>query len=134
MALVFIVLVALALKISAIKVRTSAIDPQQHDTVADLIALVRPSSTEESGVYSEAFQILTGMQASPSCNRLAASKLLNSCQFIQGSKPDNESFLDDTKSIYAAQLAMCEITSAGAMVPQRCRSLAPEHGANRQQE
>ena len=64
------------------------------------------------------------MQMSPSCYRIAASRLLNSCQNIDGSTHDGEAFLDHIKSLYAAQLALCEIQSAGSAVPADCISLS----------
>ena len=63
------------------------------------------------------------MQGSPSCNRLAASTLLDSCHNIDGSIPTAEGSLEDMRSVYAAQLAICEIVSAGSAVPQPCKSL-----------
>ena len=84
---------------------------------------MRPLSSDQSGVYSHALELLTSMQASPSCNRLAAWTLLNSCQNIEGSAYDHEGSLDDTKSIYAAQLAMCEISSTGLDLHPECEML-----------
>lgn len=92
---------------------------------ADLSILVRPLPVDQSGIYSQALQLLSSMQASPSCNRLAASTLLNSCQNIEGSTHYIEANLDDIRSIYAAQLAMCEISSAGLTIPQECKPLQP---------
>lgn len=63
------------------------------------------------------------MQSSPSCNRLAASTLLTSCQSVEGSSANAEGLLDDLKSVYAAQLAVCELTGAGSPIPQHCGSL-----------
>lgn len=94
---------------------------------ADLSVLVRPFPVDQSGIYSQALQLLGSMQASPSCNRLAASTLLNSCQNIEEPAQNIEATLDDVRSIYAAQLAMCEISSTGSAVPQECKSLQPEN-------
>ena len=63
------------------------------------------------------------MQSSPSCNRLATSTLLDSCQSVDGSNQNAEDSLEDVRSVYAAQLAMCEIVSAGSAIPQTCKSL-----------
>lgn len=92
---------------------------------ADLSVLVRPLPVDQSGIYSQALQLLSSMQASPSCNRLAASTLLNSCQNIERPSHDIEASLDDIRSIYAAQLATCEISSAGLAIPQECKPLQP---------
>ena len=68
------------------------------------------------------------MQGSSSCNRLATSTLLGSCQSIDGSNQNAEVSLEDVRSVYAAQLAMCEIVSAGSAIPQTCKSLASSLG------
>ncbi len=127
MALIIIILAALAVKALALKFPSLVKESSEDSTITDLTALVRPSPIENSGIYSEALLILNTMQASPSCHRLAASKLLNSCQSIEGAPSDTEPSLDDVKSIYAAQLAMCEIISTGAAIPQQCESLTPGH-------
>lgn len=92
---------------------------------ADLSVLVRSQPIDQSGIYSQALQLLSSMQASPSCNRLAASTLLYSCQNIEGPTRNIEASLDDIRSFYAAQLATCEITSAGLTIPQECKLLQP---------
>ena len=127
MALIFVILTALAIEGLAFKFPSSVKESSEDSTITDLAALVRPSSIEDSAIYSDALHILTSMQASPSCHRLAASKLLNSCQSIEGAPSTTEPSLDDARSIYAAQLAMCEITSAGSAIPQQCRPLTPGH-------
>jgi hypothetical protein len=127
MALIFIILATLAIEALALKFPSLVKEASEDSTVTDLTALVMPSPIENSGIYSDALQILNSMQASPSCHRLAASKLLNSCQSIEGAPSNTEPSLDDIKSIYAAQLAMCEIISAGSTTPQQCKPLTPGH-------
>lgn len=95
--------------------------PLTHDQ--DLTALIRPEPLDQTGIYTQALQLLSSMQGSPSCNRLAASTLLDSCHTVDGSKQDAEDSLEDMRSVYAAQLAICEIVSAGSVVPQACTSL-----------
>ena len=80
---------------------------------------------DQQGIYTHALQLLSEMQAAPSCNRLAASTLLDSCHSIDGSKHDAEASFENTRSIYAAQLAMCEIMSAESAIPQACEALTP---------
>lgn len=89
----------------------------------DLTALIRPEPVDQTGIYTHALQLLSSMQGSPSCNRLAASTLLDSCHSIDGSIPNAEGSVEDMRSVYAAQLAMCEIVSAGSAIPQPCKSL-----------
>ena len=97
----------------------------QRQDKADLTALVRPIPDDQSGIYSHALQLLAAMEGSPSCNRVAASTLLDSCHSIDGSLRDAETSFEDAKSIYAAQLAMCEIVSAESSIPHSCQSLVP---------
>ena len=94
-------------------------------TYFDLTASLQPRLDNEEGVYKDALQILISLQASPSCNRIATSILLESCRSMDGSEQGAENELDDLRTVYAAQLAMCEITSAGAAIPQSCKALAP---------
>lgn len=86
---------------------------------------MRTLPDDRSGTYTQALQLLNSMQKSPSCNRLAASTLLESCQTIDGSSPGMEETLDDIKSTYAARLALCEISSTGLVIPSDCRPLMP---------
>jgi len=89
---------------------------------------------DQSGIYIHALQILSSFQALPSCHRLAASTLLDSCHSIDGSKHDSQASMEDVRSIYAAQLAICEIVSAETAIPQSCKSLAlfPELKSHRE--
>lgn len=89
----------------------------------DLTALIRPEPVDQTGIYTQAIQLLSSMQGSPSCNRLAVSTLLDSCHTVDGLNQDAEDSLEDVRSVYAAQLAICEIVSAGSAVPQACKSL-----------
>ena len=97
----------------------------RSDLKTDLTALVRPSTIDRSEIYTEALSLLTSMQAAPSCNRVAASTLLSGCQSIDGSGPNAETSVEHARSIYAVQLAMCEIVSAGSAIPHQCKSLEP---------
>lgn len=84
---------------------------------------MRTLPDDSSGTFTQALQLLNSMQKSPSCNRLATSTLLESCQTIDGSIPGMEETLEDIKSAYAARLALCEISSAGLVIPSDCRPL-----------
>ena len=50
--------------------------------------------------------------------------LLDSCHSIEGSGHDVDTSAEDLQSIYAAQLAVCEIGSADSIKPQSCNSLS----------
>ncbi|KAI4185902.1 MAG: hypothetical protein L6R41_003839 [Letrouitia leprolyta] len=91
----------------------------------DLTVLLKNSPDSQSQVYGHALQLLESMRVSPSCNRLAASALIHSCQSIDGSSIDTEESLEDLKSVYAAQLAICELTDAGSKPPGPCEPFSP---------
>lgn len=111
----------------------SPLSKQQDNKMSpDLAAFVRSSSLQKPEVYSQALTLLDSMQNAPSCNRLAASTLLDSCQSIEGSTSGAESSLEDVRSIYAARLAMCEIVRAGAAVPSHCKPFQHLNGNARQ--
>lgn len=93
---------------------------QGDELRSDLTAFVRASSVDKPQVYSQALSLLDSMQNAPSCNRLAASTLLDSCQSVEGSTAGAESSLEDIRSVYAVKLAVCEIVSAGSAVPSLC--------------
>ena len=101
----------------------SSVKPTTRNALdAELVALLRPIQ-DSSGVFSHALELLASMQTSPSCNRAAASVLLDSCHAIESSEPNSEESLEDYRSIYAAHLAMCEIESANSFKPQSCDQL-----------
>ncbi|KAL8940849.1 MAG: hypothetical protein Q9216_002601 [Gyalolechia sp. 2 TL-2023] len=91
----------------------------------DLTILLKNSPDSQSQVYGHALQLLESLRVSPSCTRLAASALIHSCQSIDGSNIDTEESLEDFKSVYAAQLAICELTDAGSKPPGACESFRP---------
>ena len=99
----------------------------QHDTEATDLStiLVRPfSRPHQSAIYSQALDLLDSLQTSPSCIRLATSTLLTSCQtFDDQHTSSTEPTLDDTRSLYAARLALCEISGAGLNIPAECELL-----------
>ncbi|KAI5290624.1 hypothetical protein KEM54_000970 [Ascosphaera aggregata] len=67
------------------------------------------------------------MRVGTSCNRLAASDLVVSCQSLstreEVSKPDSR-VLDTVKSLFAARLALCELEDAGASIPDECAPIS----------
>ncbi|KAL8642137.1 MAG: hypothetical protein Q9226_008541 [Calogaya cf. arnoldii] len=95
----------------------------------DLKTLLLSSPDSQSQVYANALHVLEELKASPSCHRLAAASLIRSCQSIDGSFSDPEDSLEDVKSVYAAQLALCEIMAAGTRHPQDCEAFLPGHSA-----
>ncbi|CAO1597068.1 hypothetical protein XANCAGTX0491_000897 [Xanthoria calcicola] len=95
----------------------------------DLRSLLWTSPDSQSQIYTSALQVLEGLKSSPSCHRLAAATLIRSCQSIDGSSSDPEDSLEDEKSVYAAQLALCEIRDAGSGYPEDCEAFLPLHSA-----
>ena len=109
------------------KAGSDSTSKRQHENEVepDLMTLIQTPRSATHEVYSQAMSLLNSMQAAPSCNRLAASTLLNSCQSTEEPTTSTESFLEFVRSIYAAQLAMCEIMSAGSAVPVQCEPFKP---------
>lgn len=78
---------------------------------------------EQDAIFTEAAQILDSMASSPSCNRIAAMRLLTSCQTVgndKGSDADTHEVLDLIRSVYAARLAICELQGTGTTIPSAC--------------
>ncbi|KKK25888.1 hypothetical protein ARAM_004250, partial [Aspergillus rambellii] len=91
----------------------------------DLTTFLNLKAHKHDEIFTEAIQLLESLKSSPSCNRIAASKLVTSCQSI-GRKPDtpfeSTTFLalETVRSLYAARLAICEIDGAGISIPPPC--------------
>ncbi|PGH35603.1 hypothetical protein GX50_01584 [[Emmonsia] crescens] len=98
---------------------------------ADLPSLLHAQSTQHGEVFYNAIKLLDSMRSSPSCNRLAATNLILSCQSIggdDGNQKDNLSdSLDNVKSLFAARLAVCELIGAGAATPEQCSPIFTSH-------
>jgi hypothetical protein len=64
------------------------------------------------------------MTTSPSCNRVAATRLVASCQTFTDGKDNTQAggpeSLDILRSVYAARLALCEIKGTGIAIPPSC--------------
>ncbi|KAK5016949.1 hypothetical protein LTR39_001814, partial [Cryomyces antarcticus] len=105
-----------------------SISTNTHASI-DLSALVQGSSIHEPEVFGQALNIIRSLQTSPSCNRIATATLLNSCSSLDAhggaDKSSTESILDEVKSVYAARLAVCELTGAKATIPDQCSSFVP---------
>ncbi|KAJ5515503.1 hypothetical protein N7527_007063 [Penicillium freii] len=90
----------------------------------DAISFLGSRSQDQDSIFNEAVKILDSLKSSPSCNRLAATKLLNSCQTFSdgrdGVQTDSPETLDLLRSVYAARLALCEIDGAGTPMPPSC--------------
>ncbi|RAL17353.1 putative nuclear membrane fusion protein Kar5 [Aspergillus homomorphus CBS 101889] len=99
----------------------------------DLASLLTAHTPKQDTILQEALILLDSMKLSPSCNRIAVSELVSSCQSIGGraEKPDKDIYLtlEHVRSLYAARLAICELKEAKATIPDACLPLmiAPPH-------
>ncbi|MCJ1419500.1 hypothetical protein MMC32_005855 [Xylographa parallela] len=100
--------------------KSSPIPTESVEVSNDITRLVGFPVLGHSEVFSQALELLTSLQAAPSCNRLATSSLLTGCQSLESTSLEVEITLDDIRSTYAAQLALCELQSAGAQLPTHC--------------
>lgn len=103
------------------------VDPAQLAENLDLVDFIQSRSMQHDRVFSNAIQLLESMKSSPSCSKIAATKLLTSCQSLSAPEHSRESkimtTLDQIKSIYAVRLALCELTGAGTAIPMACAPL-----------
>lgn len=94
----------------------------------DLISFLNTKTQRHDVIFTEAVKLLESMKSAPSCNRLAATKLVTSCQSINGKDnglgSDNYVTLEHIRSLYAARLAVCELDGAGASIPASCSPVA----------
>ncbi|OAL61846.1 hypothetical protein A7C99_6416 [Trichophyton rubrum] len=103
----------------------------------DLPLLLHTNPAQENVFFSKALHLLDSMQHAPSCNQRAATSLITSCQTLSPETSERRhhthSDLDYVKSLYAAQLAVCEITGTGAAIPEKCLDTFPSHDGRRPQ-
>lgn len=99
----------------------------------DLVSFLSAKSHHHEAIFTDAVQLLDSMKSSPSCNRIAATRLVTSCQSIGGKTENIETdvhlALDHLRSLYAARLAICELNGAGTATPHSCLpvTIAPRH-------
>ncbi|KAK5133845.1 hypothetical protein LTR08_007176 [Meristemomyces frigidus] len=78
-------------------------------------------------------QTLRDLETKPSCYKIAAAALIHSCSTLDGSVTANDDdmsrgadfIIHDEINIYAARLAVCELSSAKVPVPTSCISFVP---------
>lgn len=94
---------------------------------------VERSDISISESMKQVLQVMENVNKLPSCNKVASGALLNSCSALEGTVSGHENdisrgpdlLLDEAKSIYAARLAVCELSGAKAPVPQACKNFLP---------
>ena len=77
-----------------------------------------------------ALETVQKLETLPSCNRMATAALLDSCQSIDASAQTKEdhgpdTFVEATKTVYAARLAICELSDAKVVPPKQCAKFVP---------
>lgn len=94
----------------------------------DLVSFLNSKTQKHDGIFSEALKLLESINSSSSCNKLAATKLVTSCKSIGrnlGTPTDSDIYLalEYVRSLYAARLAICEISGAGISIPSPCQPM-----------
>jgi hypothetical protein len=92
--------------------------------------MINQPSKRHGEVFVKAMDIVNSLQGSPSCTRLATVSLLNTCGSLErpvnaapGGGDDVDTILDSVKAVYAARLAVCELTEAGTAIPSDCSNI-----------
>lgn len=96
---------------------------QESSNGSNAISYLTHTRLRQDAIFSEAVQLLESMTTSPSCTRIAAMRLVTSCQSFGGNANADEEpqeALDHIRSVYAARLAICELEGAGASAPTPC--------------
>ncbi|EFE40933.1 nuclear membrane fusion protein Kar5, putative [Trichophyton verrucosum HKI 0517] len=103
----------------------------------DLPLLLHKNPAQGNIFFSKALHLLDSMQHAPSCNQRAVASLITSCQALSPETSERRHYthfnLDHVKSLYAARLAVCEITGTGAAIPEKCLDTFPSHNSWRPQ-
>ncbi|KAK2736900.1 hypothetical protein FQN57_000503 [Myotisia sp. PD_48] len=106
------------------RARESSVTNSASKPRLDLLSLLHTNPAENNYIFSQALQLLDSMQQAPSCNQRAVASLITSCQDLSSVENEDGQFSgsdqDHIKSLYAARLAVCEITGTGAIVPEQC--------------
>ncbi|KAL6238817.1 hypothetical protein BDW75DRAFT_251988 [Aspergillus navahoensis] len=94
----------------------------------DLVSFLNFRTQKHDELFTEALQLLETLNSSSSCNKLAATKLVSSCKSIGRNAEslggsDTYLTLEHVRSLYAARLAICELSGAGISIPSACRSV-----------
>ncbi|KAL4983768.1 hypothetical protein BDW68DRAFT_181293 [Aspergillus falconensis] len=94
----------------------------------DLVSFLNSRTQKHDELLTEALQLLDTLNSSSSCNKLAATKLVSSCKSIgrnteSSGGSDIYLTLEHVRSLYAARLAICELSGAGISIPSPCRSV-----------
>jgi hypothetical protein len=97
---------------------------QGGQDLSDLAARFTESTPEQSVLFTQALSVLNLLESAPSCHRLAAHNLIDTCESLEKST-EIELALEEVKEKYAARLAMCELTGAQTSLPPQCKDFVP---------
>jgi len=89
----------------------------------DLVAQIHQPLIPRPDSFINALRIITSLETSPSCHRLATSTLIDSCRSLEADRAQRDASnlaLDSVKSTFAARLAVCELQGASALIPHDC--------------
>ncbi|KAL4942608.1 hypothetical protein BDV06DRAFT_235338 [Aspergillus oleicola] len=94
----------------------------------DLVSFLNSRTQKHDELFTKALELLDSINSSSSCNKLAATKLVTSCESIgrKSEAPRNTDTylaLEHVRSLYAARLALCELSGAGITIPPSCQSV-----------
>ena len=92
--------------------------------VEDLASILFQQAVQKDEIFAHAITILDSLKSAPSCNRLAAVSLVDSCSSLERFR-DGETSLAEEREKYAARLAMCELMGAKIVIPHQCSYFAP---------
>ncbi|KAK3070476.1 hypothetical protein LTR53_010402 [Teratosphaeriaceae sp. CCFEE 6253] len=92
-----------------------------------------PSALQQS------FDIINGIQGLPSCHRMAADALINSCATLEAPKAQSghgmtsstDSLLNAEHSLYAARMTACDLQRDQLPIPAACQDFVPTQRSTR---
>jgi len=102
--------------------------------ILDYNRFIGPNSPVDIHIQ-RAIQVVENHDSLPYCQKMAASSLIHSCATLQGKPSDEEepqgssqdmnATLGEEKTLYAARLAVCELSDSKVPVPKQCTSFIP---------
>lgn len=88
----------------------------------------------------QSLSLIEKAETLPSCGKIATSALLHSCSALEGSVVHDsplplgsDLLIEEESDIYAARLAVCELSGADYAVPTECHSFLPKPNAKKTQ-
>jgi hypothetical protein len=119
--------------LSLLTVLMNSTDSNSHQLL-DYNRFIGPNSPVDIHIQ-RAIQVVENHDSLPYCQKMAASSLIHSCATLQGKTSDEEepqgtsqdmnATLGEEKTLYAARLAVCELSDSKVPVPKQCTSFIP---------